>query len=234
MHPIKKSSKDSKPVLLSVRSLTRKWSWSLTRRSIREPAHSKTTLLSARSLACKWSRAHTRRSIREVRVFPTGRQTLQKGSTDNLQTSKLSGHTAGAYLLATASLFLSQPSSLPGTPSLLQGHRIPKLSLFGGWGSVSKMVSATGQEFLCFTESAHSKPVLLSVRFVTNKGTRSCTRMFIGEHLKEKMGRQQCKNSSNNLKNVTPETREHKTGRLEHPNPEKVERNKYYESDRVP
>ena len=39
------------------------------------------------------------------------------------------------------------------------------------------------------------------------------------------MGRCQCKNSSNNLKNniITPESSEHTTGRLEYPNPEEVE-----------
>ena len=44
-------------------------------------------------------------------------------------------------------------------------------------------------------------------------------------HLKEEMGRRQCKNSSNNLKNstITPECRDHATRRLEHPIPEEVE-----------
>ena len=41
----------------------------------------------------------------------------------------------------------------------------------------------------------------------------------------EEMGRQQCKNSSNNLKSntITPQSSEHTTGRFEHPNPEEVE-----------
>ncbi|KAK7798096.1 hypothetical protein U0070_006500 [Myodes glareolus] len=41
----------------------------------------------------------------------------------------------------------------------------------------------------------------------------------------EEMGRIQCKNSSNNLKgNMTsPESREHKTRRIEHPTPEEIE-----------
>ena len=43
--------------------------------------------------------------------------------------------------------------------------------------------------------------------------------------MKEEMGRCQCKNSSNNLKNnLTPESSEHTTGRLEHPHPEEVEK----------
>ena len=39
------------------------------------------------------------------------------------------------------------------------------------------------------------------------------------------MGRHQCKNSSNNLKgNMTsPESRDHKTKRIEHPTPEEIE-----------
>lgn len=47
----------------------------------------------------------------------------------------------------------------------------------------------------------------------------------IKPHLKEEMGRHQCKNSSNNLKNhmVTPEPSKNKTGRLDHPNTQKEE-----------
>ena len=44
-------------------------------------------------------------------------------------------------------------------------------------------------------------------------------------HLKEEMGRRQCKNSSNNPKgNMTlPESRDHETRRIEHPTPEEKE-----------
>ena len=44
-------------------------------------------------------------------------------------------------------------------------------------------------------------------------------------HLKEEIGRDQYKNSSNNLKGkmTTPESRYHETRRLKHPIPEEVE-----------
>ena len=44
-------------------------------------------------------------------------------------------------------------------------------------------------------------------------------------HLKEEMGRLQCKNFSNNLKGnmTTPDSRDHSTRRLEHPIPKEVE-----------
>ena len=44
-------------------------------------------------------------------------------------------------------------------------------------------------------------------------------------HLKEVIGRRQFKNTSNNLKSIMiiPESSEHVTGRVEHPNPEQVE-----------